>query len=208
MDLDAHPDVLRLAAARPSRAADLVSAVTDPAVLVLAVLLLDAARFSASWAAAAGWAALSALFCVGLPLLVLAVLVGRGLVLDRQVVVREQRRLPLALAATSLVVGLVLLALLGAPQQLVNLLVGMVTGLAAMAAVSHWHKASFHVAVAAGIAVHLGLTLAWWAAAAMVPVIAVIGWARVRRGRHTRGQVVLGLVVGTLSALVVYPLLP
>jgi len=75
----------------------------------------------------------------------------------------------------------------------------MLAGLAAMTTVSHWYKASFHLAVAGGVAVILGLVLGWLSAVVLLPVL--------RAGRHTVGKAVAGFLVGALAAGVVYPLL-
>ena len=202
-----HPDLVRLTNARRSRGADAVATGADPGVLVMVVLAVVAVRFSSSLWWAVAWALLAALFCVALPYLVLMVLIGKGHVLDRHVVVREQRRAPLAVALVCVVVGLALVSWLGAPRPVVALVVAMLGGLAAMTAVSHWYKASFHLAVAAGVAVVLGLVLGWVAAMLLLPVLAVIAWARLRAGRHTLGQILVGLVVGALAAGLIYPLL-
>src|SRR5664280_731800 len=79
----------------------------------MVVLAVVAVRFSSSLWWAVAWALLAALFCVALPYLVLMVLIGTGHVLDRHVVVREQRRAPLAAALACVVVGLALVVLVG-----------------------------------------------------------------------------------------------
>ncbi len=205
MGWETHPDAVRLANARQSRVADAVATATDPALLVIAVLAVVAAKFSASLWWAAAWSVMAALFCVGVPYFVLMLLIGKGHVLDRHVVIREQRRWPLLAALASVVIGLSLLAWLGAPRSVVALVAAMLAGLAAMTTVSHWYKASFHLAVAGGVAVILGLVLGWLSAVVLLPVLAIIGWARLRAGRHTVGQTVAGFLVGALAAGVVYP---
>lgn len=207
MTLDRHPDLARLSAARRSRAADTVGRLADPAVLVPVVLLVVAARATDSPGAAAGWAALAAVFCVGVPYAVLHVLVRRGSVTDRHVVVRDQRRTPLAAAVVSVVAGLVVLELLGAPAPVTALVVAMLAGLAAMALVSLAYKASLHVAVVSGVATILASAVGTSWGLALLPVVALVAWARVRAGRHTPGQAVVGLVVGCGAAALVFPVL-
>lgn len=207
MAFDEHPDVVRLAEASPSRSANRVSAVGDPAILVVLSLVVVALTSTATPWAGLGWAALAALFCVGLPLLVLGVMLRRGLVLDRHVVVREQRSMPLAAALVSVTTGLVLLALTSAPRPVVALVAAMLAGAVPMTVISRWWKVSLHVGVAAGTAVVLVLTLGWWWVLVLVPALLAVAWARVRAGRHTVGQVVVGGVIGLVSAATVFPLL-
>ncbi len=177
----------------------------DPAWCVVTTLTVVAVTSTSTVLGAAGWVVLSASFCVGVPMLVLRVLMRRGLVLDRHVVVREQRRLPLAGALLSFVAGTIVLLLAGAPAGVLALVVAMVSGLVVMTLVSLRVKASFHVGVAAGSVVVLGLVLGWPWGLGLSPLVVAAGWARVRAGRHTVGQVVLGMAVGAASAALVFP---
>lgn len=207
MTLDQHPDLARLTAARRSRAADAVGHLADPALLIPVVLLVVAARSSHSLWGAAGWAALAAAFCVGVPYALLHVLVRRGSVTDRHVVIRDQRRTPLAAALLSVLAGLVVLDLLGAPAPISALVVAMLAGLAAMALVSLAYKASFHVAVVSGVATILAVEVGTTSGLVLLPLVALVAWARVRAGRHTTGQAVVGFIVGCAAAGLVYPML-
>jgi hypothetical protein len=207
MSFDAHPDVVRLTAARPSRLADLVALVTHPAVMVVAVLAVVAAHSTDRLWSAALWAGLAVLFCVVIPYTVLLGMAAKGRVLDQHLVVREQRRAPLLAALASVIVGLLVLAGLEAPRPVLALVVAMLAGLGAMTVVSHWYKASFHLAVAGGVTVIIGLVLGWSAAVPLAALLSAIAWARLRAGRHSRGQVLVGLVVGAAAAAIVYPAL-
>lgn len=200
-----HPDLIRLADAGRSRAADLVSVVLDPAWCVLATVTVVSLTSTTTRLGGLLWVLVAALFYVGAPMVILSALLRRGLVLDRHVVVREQRRLPLLGALASFVTGSVVLLLAGAPAPLVALVASMVVGLVLMTGVSAQVKASFHVGVAAGSVVVLGLVLGWPWGVGLSPLVAAAGWARVRGGRHTPGQVWLGLAIGAASAAVVYP---
>jgi hypothetical protein len=203
--VEGDPDLARLAAARRSALADRIGHVADPGVLVVGVLLVVAMRSAGSVWAGLGWAALAAVFCVGVPYAVLHVLVRRGAATDRHVVVRHERRTPLAAALVSVAVGVRLLLATGAPAPVTALVVAMLAGLAAMAVVSLVHKASFHVAVATGAAVVLALAVGLVWGLLLLPGVALVGWARVRAGRHTRIQTLVGAVIGGVAAACVYP---
>ena len=207
MSFDAHPDVVRLSAARPSRVADLVALATHPGIMVIAVLAVVAIHSTAHLGLAALWAGLAVLFCVLIPYGVLLGMAAKGRVLDQHLVVREQRRAPLLAALVSVMVGLVVLTGLDAPRPVLALVVAMLAGLGAMTAVSHWYKASFHLAVAGGVTVIVGLVLGWSAAVPLAVLLTAIAWARLRAGRHSQGQILVGLVVGAAAAAIVYPAL-
>ena len=207
MDLDADPDVVRLRETPRSRTADRLAVILEPTVLVPLVIAVVAICSSSSVPAAAAWWLLTVVICVVLPYTALLIFVARGAVLDRHVVVRRQRLKPLLVATAFLVAGLVLLGRLGAPRPLLALVLSMLAGLAVMLALSVWYKASFHVAVPAGAGVVLGYLLGPWSLAVTVPVLVALVWARLRAGRHSVGQVVVGLVVGVATAAAVYPTL-
>ncbi|WP_409484535.1 hypothetical protein [Arsenicicoccus dermatophilus] len=201
---DDHPDVIRLRTARPSRTADRVAAVCHPGWCVSATLLLVSVRSGRPWWQGLLWAALAVAVCVALPLLWLRAQVRAGAVLDHQLVVREQRGGPLLAAAAFVVGGLTLLWLLGAPAPVVALVLAILAGLTAMSVVSRWHKASFHVGALAGMTCVLAQTLGRPALLVLVPALGLCAWARVRAGRHTTLQVLVGLVVGAVATGLAY----
>lgn len=181
----------------------MISEIADPALVVAAITTYVAVR-SAGVLAGLGWAALTVLFCVGLPYAVLFVLLRGGVVADRHVVRREQRLWPSVTALVSVLTGLALLCWLGAPGPLVVLVLSQLVGLVAITLVTLWSKASLHIAVTAGAACVVGLLEggAWWAAAAVAA--GVVGWARIRGGRHSARQVVAGFVIGVLTTVAVF----
>ena len=84
--------------------------------------------------------------------------VRRGTLSDRHIGVRAQRTRPLTLGLVSVLVGLTLLLVLGAPRELIALVVASFAGGAVGTAINHFWKMSVHASVAAGSAV----ILAFW----------------------------------------------
>ncbi|MFZ0216757.1 MAG: phosphatase PAP2 family protein [Candidatus Dormiibacterota bacterium] len=125
---------------------------------------------------------------------------------DVHVGVRSQRPLVLLVALASVLVGLALLLWLGAPRQLLGLVIAGITGIVVCLAVSTRWKLSIHLAVAAGTAVLIAYTFTPWCLLLLLLTIAV-GWARLRLGDHTVSQVVAGALLGGLIAAVVYPVI-
>lgn len=228
---EAHPDIARLRRARPSPLARGVSAVSNPLLCIAAVTTyVGVAGTGSPWQGLA-WAALAALFCVVVPYAVLFVLIGRGVVADRHVVRQEQRRWPHVAALASVLIALAVLRLAGAPAALVVLVAALLANLLVLSAVNRWSKASMHVAgfviAMTTMALHrggwplpwylpqapidvgwigaAGAEPGWWAAA--VGLALLVGWARVRGGRHSRPQVILGGVIGLLTSLLVFGVL-
>lgn len=202
-----HPDLRRLAARPVSRTADLIGKIFDPLVLTSALLLaVGAAGHPNPWVGV-GWAVLALVGCAILPELVLRALVRSGRAGDRQLVRREQRRIPMLVAAACVAVVAVLLTTSGAPRLLSATVWTVLAGVAVMTAVTQLWKASIHAAVAATTATVTALVLGPRTLLAGVAVCLVVAWARVRAGRHSAAQVVGGIALGVLVTLLVFPTL-
>jgi membrane-associated phospholipid phosphatase len=129
--------------------------------------------------------------------------VARGHWTDLDVSVRKQRYFlyPFGLA------GLVLLALafkwLGAPAVAVKAAVASVVANLADGIINFWYKVSAHATSAAVCATLLTIFVPVLAAPSILAAVAV-AWSRVELGRHTVGQVILGLGVGVASVLATF----
>ncbi|SIQ60388.1 phosphatase PAP2 family protein [Micromonospora avicenniae] len=185
------------------RLARLITELTAPAVLVPVLMITVGWHSTRGGVAGLGWALLAVIFVSGIPFAYIVGGVRRGRLTDHHVGQREQRRVPLLVGLCSVVVGLVLLVGFGAPRPVVALAVAGAVGLVVAVTVSHWWKMSIHSAVAAGAMVILVLT---FGARLLVvaPLLALVGWSRVRLRDHTVPQVVVGALVGGLVAGVVF----
>jgi membrane-associated phospholipid phosphatase len=186
--------------------ARLVTEIFAPAPTVALLLLIVAWHSASTPAEALKWGLLAALFASILPFLYIVRGVRRRQFTDHHVAVRAQRPLPLTIGVASVVTGLLLLVVLGAPRELVALVGAMVAGLAVSTLVTLFWKISIHVAVTAGALVILILVFGP-AFVALAPLVALVGWARVEIGDHTPTQVVVGTGVGATIAAVVFSML-
>lgn len=126
--------------------------------------------------------------------------VRRGTLTDHHIGVREQRRTPLLYGFFSLLAGLTVLVLLGAPRPLVAMVVVMFAVLLVTTGINQVWKLSAHAAVSAGSAGVL-ITVFGPALLVVVPVVALVAWSRVRLRDHTTSQVLAGAAVGVLVAV-------
>ncbi|MDF9279086.1 phosphatidic acid phosphatase [Arthrobacter sp. EH-1B-1] len=127
---------------------------------------------------------------------------------DHHISVRTQRAPVLAGACLSLLLGLGVLQLLGAPLQLTVMILSVLAGILAVLAVNLVWKLSAHAAVASFFMIAMVMIFGWVGLVSAVVPLAV-GWSRVRLGAHTTLQVLAGLTVGLLigagfMALMVY----
>lgn len=185
------------------RLARLVTEVLAPAPMVAALLLLVAWHSAPSAADAVRWGILAALFASFVPFLYIVRGVRRGRLTDHHVRLREQRRLPLLVGIASVLIGLTLLALWGAPRDLVALVAAMAVGLSSSLLVTLFWKLSIHTAVVAGaitiLVLVFGPTLL-----VLAPLVALVCWARVAVHDHTPAQTVAGVALGATVAAVVF----
>jgi hypothetical protein len=112
---------------------------------------------------------------------------------------RSQRLVPLLVGFGSVAAGWVLLVVLGAPRELLAAVAAGGVGLVVAAAVNHFWKMSIHTAVAAGSCVILMLVFGT-VLLVTAPLVALVGWSRVRLADHTLAQVVVGAAVGASVA--------
>ncbi|MFF5176922.1 phosphoesterase PA-phosphatase [Micromonospora sp. NPDC000316] len=199
----------RPVAVRPGpglRIARLVTELTAPAVLVSLLMIAVSWHSSPSNGRGLAWGLLAALFVTGIPFAYIVGGVRRGRFTDHHIGRREQRRVPLLVGLGSVAAGLALLTVLGAPRPLLALAVAGLVGLVVAVSVSHWWKMSIHSAVAAGTLVILSMTFGPGLLVA-APLLAVVGWSRVRLRDHTVPQVLAGGVLGALIAALAFGLL-
>lgn len=188
------------------RLARLVTETLAPAPTVALLLLLVAWHSAPSTADAVRWGVLAALFASIVPFMYIIRGVRRGRLTDHHVRVREQRRLPLLVGVASVVIGLTLLALWGAPRELVALVGSMVVGLASSLLVTLMWKISIHTAVVAGAVTILVLVFGP-PLLSLAPLVALVCWARVAVGDHTPAQTMAGVTLGATVAAVCFTLL-
>jgi membrane-associated phospholipid phosphatase len=174
--------------------ARLVTEVMSPAVPVVAVIFIVAVD-SAGAGRGLVLGLVAAFFAAGFPYGLVLIGVRRGRLTDHHISRREQRPRMMAISLASLAAGLLLLLWLDAPRALFALVASMVAGLALTLAVTSFWKISIHCAAAAGTVASLVILVSpWWLL--LVPLVVLIGWARVEIRDHTPVQVVVGSVVG------------
>ncbi|WP_416484269.1 hypothetical protein [Streptomyces sp. CL12] len=185
-----------------SRPARLITEILAPANLVVGILLVIGWH-STSSLAGAGWGLLAGLFCGGLPITGIIIGARRGLWTDKHIKVRSQRWIPLGGTLASVLLGIALLAILDAPQDVIALVLAMIAGLLLTMLVTIWWKVSVHTAVASGVVSVLAVALGPWAIFGYIGVIAV-GWSRVSLRDHTTAQTVVGAFLGAAAAISVF----
>lgn len=189
------------------RLAKIVTEVLSPATIV--VLLPFAVAWNATGHALLAtvlWSLVVAVFFSVLPMVFIVRGARRGKWDGHWVRERERRAVPLLMCLLSAVVGLVILLVGAAPRDVVALAWSMIAVLAVCVVITKWWKVSLHATVAGG-AVATVVLIYGWAMVALVPLVALVAWARVRVSDHTVAQVVVGAFLGPVAGGVVFLLL-
>lgn len=205
MSLTADNETLRTVHAEQEltnrqRVARGMTEVFSPAHLIILITVTTGAFAVPSIIAGIGWGLLAALFAGVIPYGIILIGVRRGNVGDRHIYHRSQRIKPLAFSVVAVVIGIALLALLGAPTAVIGVELSMLTGLALTLPITMKWKISMHAAVAATVATSLVILYGPVWLLAFLPV-AAIGWSRVVLRDHTIAQVIAGVPIGILAAL-------
>ncbi|OKI89083.1 hypothetical protein AMK10_30670 [Streptomyces sp. CB02058] len=171
-------------------------------MLALAPLL----GWHADGATGVGWGLFAALFTSALPSVALRLGERRSYWSDRHVRQRRERLVAGPVVLVSVITGTGLLYGLEATPAVRALVAAMLAVLLVLMVITFLWKVSVHSAVAAGaLAVLASLYGPWWALSA--PLVALIGWSRVRLRCHTVAQVAVGACVGAVVSGVAFALL-
>jgi membrane-associated phospholipid phosphatase len=184
---------------RTATAATAVTEVLAPAHLSIGLGFTVAVHSTGEIIQGIGWGALSVVFTALIPYAFVLLGVRRGKWATHHIPDRHQRPAALLFGLGSVLVGLAVLVLLGAPGQLLALVVAQLVGLLVALTISLAWKVSIHTAVAFGTVIILALVLGPWSTVALVLALAV-GWSRLILRAHTVAQVIGGAAVGTLVA--------
>jgi hypothetical protein len=188
------------------RLARLITEILAPAPVAAILLVAVSLQSSASPAAGLRWAALTVLVVCAVPLAFVLQRVRRGRLTDRHVRLREQRLAPLLVALGAIFCGVLLLIWLGAPRELVVLLVAMIVGATVCLLITLIWKMSIHTGTVAATALILAIIFGP-PLLVLELLAALVAWARVELGVHTPAQVVGGGIIGAAVPAAVFLLL-
>lgn len=185
--------------------ARVVTEVFAPAQIVAALLVVMAIHLAPP-RDAIRWALISIVFASLVPMAYVVAQVRRRRLTDHHVGVRTQRTIPMLVAITSTIVGLVVLAKLGAPRELIALAAAGVAGLGVTLLITLVWKVSMHSAVLGG-AITIVLIVFGFQWVVLLAILASVAWARVELGDHSPAEVIGGAGIGTAVAASVFLLL-
>jgi membrane-associated phospholipid phosphatase len=146
-----------------------------------------------------GWVCAVAYMLIAIlgPLLCLFGLLHRGRISDLDVTQRGERPVPFIVALGGGMTAWLCLYAVGAPTLLIRFAAAHLSVMALMFVITLFWKISVHSAGMAGVATLAASWLGGLQVLALTFVI-LVGWSRIRLGRHTVGQVVAGGILGSI----------
>lgn len=173
----------------------------EPKNWIIAVTVLIG--WHAGHLAGVGWGLLGAVFSGVIPILFIKFGERRGYWGDRHVRRRQDRLIVIPGIMASVIIGMTLMVVFNAPQEMIALIAAMLATLVAILAITTAWKISVHGAVSAGAVIMLAQAYGPWMLIGYAPV-ALVGWSRIELRDHTPAQVVAGTALGTLVAAITF----
>jgi membrane-associated phospholipid phosphatase len=181
-----------------------VSDIISPPVVWMAVSLVVALAFSYTTLEALYWAGLYSLFVCVVPVLFILYNVYTGRIGDIHMQHRHERYRPLLVTIVANVVALALLILQDAPVVMKLLAIMSLIEVVIISAVTLYWQISMHAMAITGATMAVGVLLSLTLALLMIPLIVLVGAARLRLDRHTPMQVFAGAMVGAFAPVILF----
>lgn len=185
-----------------------VSDVISPPVVWAVLVVPVAIRYSATPTEAIQWAVLYSLFICVLPLLYIAVMVKLGHIGDIHMKERKERLRPLLVSIICTTIVWWLLRYYDAPSAFPLLALMSLVQISIIALITLVWQISMHMMSIAGAVVAVGAIFSITIGLALVPLVMLVGAARMQLKRHTPAQVLGGTIIGAIVPVLLLWTLP
>lgn len=184
--------------------ASLVSNILSPPLIWATMAFPIAFRDADSELQALAWALVyCALVCL-LPLLYVGWMVHQGKISDLHMEIRQQRLRPFVVSLICTVVAWWALRLMGAPPVVPLFALFSLVQIAVVAVITLVWQISMHAMSISGAVVAALAFFGLVPALILLPLVVLVGAARLKLERHTLAQVVAGSVLGVLVPIILF----
>ncbi len=153
--------------------------------------------------AALSWALLCILFGMIIPFLYVFFLYRKNKIYDIHIPEKSNRRKPLLFTLLSYVTGLVVLYILNAPLFLKVIFILTIISASIYTVITYYWKISMHASYITFVVITFNILLGPWMLL-LLPLIPIVGWARIRAKRHTKPQVLTGAGLASVICVLGY----
>ncbi|MCU0498596.1 MAG: hypothetical protein MUF87_14690 [Anaerolineae bacterium] len=186
--------------------ARLVSDILSPPVVWGALAFPIAFRNAPTPTHALLWALTYILLVCILPIVYIALMVRRGQITDIHMKLRHQRFRPFIVSLICTTIAWWVLRFMGAPAVVPLLALFSLVQLAVMALITLVWQISLHAMSISGAAIALGFLFGGGAALLTLPLVILVGAARLKLKRHTPAQVIAGTILGVIIPFILLSL--
>lgn len=152
------------------------------------------------------WAMIYVILLSVIPTLYIMLQVRRGNITDVHMPHREERIRPFIVSIISASIATVMLFQIGASAIMRLFVLSSLIQVVIMALITTSWQISIHTISVAGAVITAGTLFGTPIALVLLPLVLVVSRARLKLRRHTRAQVVAGIIVGAVSVSVLLAL--
>lgn len=183
--------------------ARIISLIASPPVIFIpaSFLIIDSRVYDDVYSFK--WTLFSSIFAF-LLLLLVGIGVYFGVFTNLAVSKRKQRPLLFALSFLVLILYAISVLILNGPKILLFSSLFLAFSIAVLDVINMKVKASIHVAAVTAFVMVLGLIYGIIPFIFTVPTVFIIGWSRVKMGRHTKTEVLTGAALGLVLTIIFY----
>ena len=186
--------------------ARIVSDVLSPPMVWAILSIPIALRDAPTTAHGIQWASIYIWFVCILPLIYIGFMVKRGYITDIHMKVREQRIRPFVISIASTLVGFFVLDLANAPDVMLLFTLFTLIQLVIIAGITLIWQISFHAISIGGATVALWVLFSAVLGLLTLPLVLIVGAARLNLNRHTPAQVLAGSLLGMVIPVLMFAL--
>lgn len=183
--------------------AKIISYIFDGSFISIPILFVICLIVVENKLEAVGWAFLCLLFGVVIPYLYIGFLYKKKEINNMHIPEKENRMKPLLLSCASYIACFIILYLLDGPVFLKSIFAISVVSTIILTIITYFWKISIHTSWITFIVITFNILLGRWMLL-MIPLIPVIGWARVKIKKHTINQVIFGAGISTITTFCIY----
>jgi len=180
-----------------------ISYISDGSFISVPIFLIVCLTVVDNKIEAINWAFLCLLFGTVIPYLYICFLYKKKEINDMHIPEKEDRIKTLFVTCISYIICFIILYVLEGPLFLKSIFAVIIVSTIILTIITYFWKICLHTSGITFMVITFNILFGKWMLL-MIPLIPIIGWARVRIKKHTVNQVILGTGVSTIITFLIY----
>lgn len=180
-----------------------ISYISDGSFISVPIFLIVCLTVVDNKIEAINWAFFCLLFGTVIPCLYICFLYKKKEINDMHIPEKEDRIKPLFVACISYIICFIILYVLEGPLFLKSIFAVIIVSTVILTIITYFWKICLHTSGITFMVITFCILFGKWMLL-MIPLIPIIGWARVRIKKHTVSQVILGTGISTIITFLIY----